>query len=110
LIHVPLIVVWPQGDQAGRRVSELTSTRDLGPAIAELVANAACARSIFLPPRERIEIADGSARGIRTRDWYLLTDPSGTRLFVKPDDRWEVNDVASQHEDVIAALSEPGAE
>ncbi len=110
LIHVPLIIAWPGGSHAGRRVSELTATMDLAAAIHLFFADGPSRGPSPLPPRDRILIADGQSRGIRTRDWYLLRDASSTKLFVKPDDRWEVNDVASQHEDVVTALSEPRSE
>lgn len=42
---------------------------------------------------------------IRVPAWSLLQDEQGNWcLFVKPDDRWEANDIAARREDIIEAL------
>ncbi|MCX7425208.1 MAG: hypothetical protein NTW96_06230, partial [Planctomycetia bacterium] len=50
----------------------------------------------------------GAETAIRTPAWYMrLTDPP--ELFVKPDDRWEVNDVADRCRDVADRLRDAAA-
>jgi hypothetical protein len=52
---------------------------------------------------------DTSAWSVRTGDWYLLgTDAAEAtrRLYVKPDDRWEFNDVAQHHAETVAELEQ----
>ena len=44
-------------------------------------------------------------RAIRTPAWYLRAglDPE---LFAKPDDRWEINNVASRCQEVVECLQD----
>jgi Sulfatase len=47
--------------------------------------------------RDRIIVCGSKGEtAIRTPGWYLRRTTDGSNLFVKPDDRWEVNDVASR--------------
>lgn len=107
LAHLPLLVRRPHADRAGERVATLTQPADVG---AQL-------RSFFgLPggdvtPRDRAVIGlrrgERVSWGYRTSTRYLLLDdrPEGDRrLFVKPDDRWEVNDVRSRNLDLVEEL------
>ena len=54
-------------------------------------------------------IADGR-RGLRTGGWYLEAGahdagPSSPHLYVKPDDRLEVNEVAQRLPETVAKMS-----
>ncbi len=126
VIHLPLIVRLPGGVQAGRRVSALTQAVDLAPTLAqwfqtplsgthggsllplihgetEAIRSYACAG---LQVGEAIEYA------LRTPDWaFLLPVPASPdaaarapQLYVKPDDRWEVNDVLQHHAELVEQL------
>ena len=55
--------------------------------------------------RDRLGIASGAERAIRTPAWYLRAGEE-PELFAKPDDRWEVNDVASRCPEVVEGLQE----
>jgi len=57
--------------------------------------------------RDRLCIfgADGQ-RAIRTSAWHLRVSESGPELYAKPDDRWEVNDVASRCPEVVECLQD----
>lgn len=58
-------------------------------------------------PREQTLawLVDGDRLWIRTPAWSLLqTGDQPARLFVKPDDRWEVSDIASRRSDVVEQL------
>ncbi|HXT57633.1 MAG TPA: hypothetical protein VN699_03315, partial [Pirellulales bacterium] len=54
----------------------------------------------------------GGERGIRTTGWYLrlpadrddAAGPARGQLYAKPDDRWEVNDVADRCAETAEAL------
>jgi arylsulfatase A-like enzyme len=53
----------------------------------------------------------GAEWAIRTHQWYLIlpmsetdTPPRQPQLYVKPDDRWEVNNVLEQHQEVADHL------
>jgi arylsulfatase A-like enzyme len=120
-VHLPLIVIWPDGAHAGRRVSALTQPMDLAPTLAELFGVAwpmesdslAAGRSL-LPLihspvtmlRPQAITTDGEPIGVRNPEWYWLR-PAPDRpaqLFVKPDDRWEIHDVHLQQEVVTEDL------
>jgi hypothetical protein len=44
-------------------------------------------------------------QGIRTRDWYLR-HAERDELFAKPDDRWEINEVADRGGEVPQLMVE----
>ena len=54
--------------------------------------------------RDRIVIAGrGRERAIRTPAWYLRkSEPP--ELYAKPDDFWEINDVANRCQEVVESL------
>jgi len=121
LAHLPLIMAWPDATHAGRRVAALTQSMDVAPTIAELFQvpwpagdNSLVAGRSLLPlvqspqatlRRHAVTTLD-AAIGVRTADWHWLrAGPDQTaQLFVKPDDRWEVNDVHQQHVEVCGEL------
>lgn len=106
-MHVPLVVSFPKGEERMSRRGQLTPLTDL----PLLLAQAVCDE--WRPP-ERDAVLSFDQRGvraIRTSDWSLRCDPpqdsAGHRtseLFVRPDDRWEANDVAALCPDVVDAL------
>jgi arylsulfatase len=118
LVHVPLLIVWPGGEHAGLRVAGLTQPPDVAAALGELLGRSAAPTGLVSLAREQGGANRGHAActmksprlstwSVRTREWYLLaTDaPESTRrLYVKPDDRWEFNDLAQHHPDTVAEL------
>ena len=125
LIHTPLFIRLPDSI-GGTRRQALAQTHDLVPTLREwfgLPATAANGGSL-LPVvrndseilRERIIVhGDDDAAGIRTADYYLVTESAVSEnasrmLFLKPEDRWEMNDVVSQYpvqaDELAAALRE----
>lgn len=119
--HVPLIIKWP-GQNWGSRSPSLVGTGDLGPTLADVHSAevhqtqatrnlAPIARGEPIPPREYLVAGlDESEYSIRTQGWKLIlpcgtTDPDRPRqLYVKPEDRWEIRNVADQHADVADHL------
>ncbi|HEY2908890.1 MAG TPA: hypothetical protein VGI99_01520 [Gemmataceae bacterium] len=116
LVHLPLIVRLPGAANAGNRIAGFTQPAD----VAELI------REVALPVGSRL-IENGSRRdsaftvlecqgakevALRTSDWTFLLPlkvnpddpPRQPLLFTRPDDRWEVNDVLSQHAEVAEQL------
>jgi len=107
--HVPLIVRLPGAEQEGRRVSELTASIDLLPTLAEafgVKTDGEIDGNALLPlmrgsrtsvrPYLCQTIGDESA--LQTPEWVLLHgERTGSQLFRKPEDRWEVNDIRMQH-------------
>jgi len=54
---------------------------------------------------DRLCITAAQGRAIRTPAWYLRTGGE-TELFAKPDDRWEVNNVADRCQEVVECLED----
>jgi hypothetical protein len=42
---------------------------------------------------------------IVTPDWFVYQKPSGDELYVKPDDRWEINNVADRCSHVLEQIN-----
>ena len=119
IVHVPLIVRQPGAADAGLRINSLTQSIDLFPTVVDILGLPPVdAHGHNLLPLIRGEVEQirphalsGLALGysvewsIRTAGWALLVPlstppedpPRGPQLFVKPDDRWEVNDVRQHH-------------
>ena len=116
LVHVPLVLRLPGAAEAGRRVASFTQPADLRATLLSLFGASASVPGHNLLPLARGE--EGSVRSfarsrsaeetaIRTAEWtYLfpLEPPRSPLLFARPDDRWEVNDVLSLHEEVVEQL------
>jgi len=120
LVHLPLLIRLPAHRQGMRRVSAMTQTSDLAPTLCELFDVAAppgFPATSLLPLtvgtaagwRESVKSATGAERAIRTAEWaFLAPNPSAdrpARLYRKPDDIWEVNDLAPRHPDECDRLA-----
>lgn len=118
LVHVPWMVRFPDAAGAAVRSQALVEPSDLWATLldwwnVEGAPASPTAESLLrltdgdVPSwRDRLAILGaGGERAIRTPAWYLR---AGERpeLFAKPDDRWEVNDVASRCQDVTELLLE----
>jgi len=124
-IHLPMIWRLPTTAEACTRISVLTQCCDLLPSIAErfaLTVPSGDCKSLWPLIRGEAdtvrEYAVASARMGDREEWMLRTataalflpiagpddEPRKPQLFSKPDDRWEVNDVASQQPDVTETL------
>jgi arylsulfatase A-like enzyme len=119
LIHLPFLMRLPGGVGAGRRIPGLTQSVDLYATLLD-------AFGIVSPPNPgysllplargeteevRSHVCCGMRLGereewaLRTREWAFILpvaapadDPfRGPQLYVKPDDRWEVNNVLQHH-------------
>ncbi len=141
IIHLPLIVRLPRNAEAGRRVATLTQAVDLAPTLAEFFGVAlpdAHGKSLLPLLRGQVEhVREYAVAGVRVGEgieWCLRTPEWGfllpvrphpdeaqrePQLFVKPDDRWEVNEVRHHHLELaegfektlrafVAATCQPG--
>ncbi len=109
-LQVPLIWRFPAASGRLSRSAQLVTLADLSSALLATV------RSEFrLPERDYLMASDSTgARAIRTAEWSLPTGPffaahdsgdeSRCELYVRPDDRWEANDVAALCPEVVADL------
>lgn len=120
LVHLPLLMRLPGHSQGMRRVSAFTQASDLAPTIGDLlgVPPPPNLPTMSLLPltigpvahwRDTAQSATGPERAIRTADWAFLAAVPGAdlppRLYRKPDDIWEVNDLAPRHPDECDRLS-----
>jgi arylsulfatase A-like enzyme len=113
-LHVPWLIRVPDG--AGRlcRSSQLASHVDLGRLLMDLLGDSKALERISSShaPRRDVQIAASDEhRSIRTAEWCLRrnmtssNDESYAELYVRPDDRWEANDVAKSCPDVVDELT-----
>jgi arylsulfatase A-like enzyme len=121
LVHLSLMMRWPHDEHAGTRVGSLTQPADLAPTLRqvfglpfECAGDPWMGRSLVAlacggdtPVRDRavsgVRLGEKTYWGYRTTEWYLMVDGE-RRLFVKPDDRWEVNDVQSRNQELAEVM------
>jgi arylsulfatase A-like enzyme len=113
-LHVPWLIRSPHGAGRLSRRSLLKSHVDLAPlltAFQEIPNIYAGTQSARAQARnELIAMSDGH-RSVRTADWCLRQDMTMrndelvAELYVRPDDRWEANDVAKLCPDVVDELT-----
>jgi arylsulfatase A-like enzyme len=119
LTHLPLMVRLPKAEQAGRRVLALTQPVDLAPTLLTVFG----LRPPLTHGHDLLPLARGASEkvrdyacsglrvgeavewALRSQEWAFLlalraeagATPRGAQLYVKPDDRWELNDVIQHH-------------
>jgi len=117
-LHVPWILRLPDLQPPLARSQQLVQPADLMPTFAEWFStpcgdaaiDGTSLRSIVdgADPDVQRAVLAGTPRGeraLRTPAWFLRAPAVGAaQLFAKPDDRWEVNDVADRCEDVVERL------
>lgn len=113
VIQLPLLIREPGDVQAGTRIPHLVQPVDLYTTLLryfglpqptdepswghDLLA------TIDQSPRQYACTLHSDCWSLRTPIWFLRdTDPR--ELFVKPDDRWEVNEVADRCTDIVSEL------
>jgi hypothetical protein len=128
LVHAVWILRLPDGCGASDRSQTLAQPCDLAPTLIDwfgLPANAAATDGKSLLSFVRGEgdalrdrafiVGSGSDRAVRTPAWYLhvpfcsageagATRAPTVELYAKPDDRWDVNDVADRCPEVVELL------
>ena len=138
LVHVPMLLRLPRAAEAGLRIDALTQPVDLLPTFLEALGEplpAMHGHSLWpLIRSETAEVRPYAVSGLRVdghESWLLRSvewalhlpidaAERAPQLFVKPEDRWEVNDLYQQQiesADVMekalrqfaAAIRQPGA-
>jgi len=91
-VHLPLFICFPDDSYAGFRSQTLLQPVDV------VTILQFCRYSGTLPeePDEVHPFLRIDDKVLVTPDWFVYQKPSGDELYVKPDDRWEVNDVADR--------------
>jgi len=126
VVHVPLIVRQPRGADAGLRVDALTQPLDLAATLLDLFSAAA----LPLDGRSWLPLLRGELDALRphtvsvwklagAEEWALRTlkcalvmpvkqpsemKPRSMQLYLKPEDRWEVNNVVQHHLELAEEL------
>ena len=113
-VHLPAILVDAAGRMAGQRYGGLVVPAEIGATLVDIVAGRTSAASdrpaslvgLFdswsAPSRDRAIIEAGDLAAIVTNGWHLVAArPNGdderlARLFAKPDDYFELSDVADR--------------
>lgn len=116
-MHVPLLLIHGKRE-LGRRIGGLTNHADLPATILDWLGiehEFPSGRSL-LPLmtgdvselHEQLVCTAGDWRAIRERDWLLIRNRTEgvERLYIKPEDRWQVLDVLSQYIDEADRLME----
>jgi arylsulfatase A-like enzyme len=128
VVHLPLVVRMPSGAEAGRHVRALTQAVDLAATLADwFQAPLAGAHGRSLLPLIRgkvealrpyacagLQVGAAIEYALRTPEYAFLLPvrtsadeaPRSPRLYVKPDDRWEVNDVVQHHLELAERLEQ----
>lgn len=122
LIHVPLLIRFPSQQHAGLRIQALTQPPDL---LKTLQPGAAGGSGHDLMPLLRhetesvrphactaLQIGGSIEWSLRTAEWAFLLPiqvpegdvPRAPQLYVKPADRWEVNDVRQHNPELAEEL------
>jgi arylsulfatase A-like enzyme len=122
LVHVPTWMRFPNGLGQAVRSQALVHPGDLFATLLDwwgldYPPSSPAAGSLMPLVREEVEsirdrlcvVDDGTERAIRTPAWYLR-DADRAELFAKPDDRWEINDVADRCRDVVDLLRQAFSE
>ena len=116
LVHLPLIIRLAGGFEAGRRVQAFTQPSDIAGTLLGPFDTGLQGRQVLLGLARgeadtfrshaisTLDLGIAAERAIRTNDWaYLLPlrTPDGEvrepKLYQKPDDRWEVNDLRARN-------------
>ncbi len=124
LVHVPWLLRLPHDKLAPARLQALVQPTDLGATLLDacgcLAADWQGHSLLTLTRDEHDAVRDRACcfgplgeRSLLTRRWRLHwrepadgQQPPAPQLFVKPDDRWEVNDVANRCPHVIEPLQQ----
>ncbi|QEL20998.1 sulfatase family protein [Limnoglobus roseus] len=131
LVHLPLMIRWPDAAHSGLRLNAFTQPADLMPTILGLFGRPilggveghelaglwqGTVEGIRPHAVSVLSLGGASEAAIRTDEWAYLRpeaqhaddadEPRTAALFVKPDDRWEVNDIAAREADVMERLEQ----
>jgi len=129
-MYIPLIIKWDGMLKGGRVVDELVESVDIAPTIIDLFDGRGefkCDGKSFAPllrgeqysPKEalfgqrrdfdekqKVQFLKVPEYSVTTKDWRLLINEiRGIELFDAKNDRYEVNNIADKHSDVVANLT-----
>jgi arylsulfatase A-like enzyme len=114
LLHVPLAFRFPDGLGAASRSQALVEPADLWATLLDwwqVERPQSPTAGSLLPVirgdvpllRDRLGVVGDGQLALRTPAWYFR-QAGGQELYAKPDDRWEVNNVAQRFPELTDAL------
>ena len=95
-VHLPLFLRFPAGSPAGFRSQTLLQPGDVFALLEK--------ENLPEDPNEVHPLLCIDGKVTVMPDWFVYQKPAGSELYVKPDDRWEVNDVADRCPDVLEQI------
>lgn len=120
LLHVPVVVARAADVMAGQRHGGIVLPADVGATLVELLAGRAAAPDPRAPwrgrslagllgawaasPRDRAVAVTRGGAAVATPAWHCVTEGDRVRLFAKPDDYFELCDVADRCPEVAEEL------
>lgn len=87
-VQLPLLISFPDGAFSGFRSQTLLQPADLLGLLQK--------KELPEEPNEIHSLLRIENQVLVTPDWFIYRKDTGDELYVKPDDRWEVNDVADR--------------
>jgi arylsulfatase A-like enzyme len=116
-VHVPCLIRLPRDSHAGVRCQELVQPPDLCATLRDVLQLPPASEprwGLSLQPlwapeppvwRDRAATTSPAAQALRTPAWLLVRRAEEQReVFAKPDDRWEVNEVANRCPEALEQL------
>lgn len=128
LVHIPWLMRFPAGVGAAARSQALVQPADLAATLRALrqpgdADAGGCGRNLLPIVRDEVETvrdrvamwSSANERAIRTPAWHMRLSSEASRdlgtkvvrrLYAKPDDRWEMNEVSDRCRDVPDLLTQ----
>jgi hypothetical protein len=107
-LDVPLILRWPDRRHEAVRSRHLVTPRIVhGLALDWLTRKDSRVNFEEILPEKTRELICSVCEGslaLQTYAWKLIRSDQRRRLYVKPDDRWEVNDVSDRCSEIVAKM------
>jgi arylsulfatase A-like enzyme len=123
VVHVPCFVCVPWETAKTRRCGDLIQPPDIAATVWDWLRLPAAdddlwggsllplAQGDTLGRHDRSYSVAGGFSAFRTPAWLLLRHPDGRpELFVKPDDRWEANEISARCQAVVEELEKVAGE
>ena len=110
--HVPLFARWPDQKNGMQRNQSLIYSSEVGSLLMDWFGLEAVSDNQWIESplarlqREFIFSVAEDCVSLRTHGWKLIRDDQHAQLFVKPDDRWDLNDVITKCRTIGEELSE----
>ena len=102
-VHLPLFIRFPDGSFSGFRSQTLLQPAD----VCGLLQFNQYSGTLPEEPEEVHPFIPIGGAVIVTPDWFVYQKPSGDELYAKPDDHWEINDVADRCSHVLEQIRHP---